>query len=115
MAGNSDGLQEMYEYKEMKGKDGYEYVVRGAEVFCGQGSQSCIMQLPKDHGIYSSDGRPLIRNTDIGKENISGFGIWSLCNRGIDMKKERRKKKEVFTYKLTYDVTFNIRQVIFRW
>lgn len=81
MAGNSDGLQEMYEYKEMKGKDGYEYVIRGAEVFCGQGSQSCIMQLPKDHGIYSSDGRPLIRNTDIGKENISGFGICKLTGK----------------------------------
>ena len=81
MTGNSDGLQEMYEYKEMKGKDGYEYVVRGAEAFCGQGSQSCIMQLPKDHGIYTSDGRPLIRNTDIGKENISGFGICKLTGK----------------------------------
>ena len=41
-------------------------------------------------------------------EYIRFLGIWALCNRDIDM------KKEVFTYETTYDVTFNIGQAIFR-
>lgn len=32
-----DNLQRMYEYQELKGNSGSEYVVRGAEVVCGYG------------------------------------------------------------------------------
>ena len=110
MAGNNDDLQKMYEYQQMKGKDCYEYVVRGAEVFCGQGSQSCVMQLPKDHRVYTSDERPLIRNTDIGKENISGFGICKITGKKCipklenwtvntsNLKIDNKKTKKVVEY-----------------
>ena len=83
MSGNNE-LQKMYEYQELKGKSGYEYVVRGAEVFCGKGSKTCVLNLPKDHGVYTSDGRPLITVSDTKPGNISGFGI---CN--IDRKHPR--------------------------
>ena len=83
MSGNNE-LQKMYEYQELKGKSGYEYVVRGAEVFCGRGSKTCVLNLPKDHGVYTSDGRPLITVSDTKPGNISGFGI---CN--IDRKHPR--------------------------
>lgn len=83
MAENNE-LQKMYEYQELKGKSGYEYVVRGAEVFCGRGSKPCVLNLPKDHGVYTSDGRPLITVSDTKPGNISGFGI---CN--IDRKHPR--------------------------
>ena len=83
MYGNNE-LQKMYEYQELKGKSGYEYVVRGAEVFCGKGSKTCVLNLPKDHGVYTSDGRPLITVSDTKPGNISGFGI---CN--IDRKHPR--------------------------
>ena len=43
-------------------------------------------------------------------EHIGFLGIWSLCNKGNDYE----KKKEIFAYKTTYDVTFNLDQVIFR-
>lgn len=77
MSGNNE-LQKMYEYKEMKDNaSGQEYVVRGAEVFCGYGSQSCVLNLPKDHGIYTSDGRPLITVSDTKPRNIRSFGICS--------------------------------------
>ena len=70
----NNGLQEMYEYQEMKDKaSGEEYVVRGAEVFCGYGNKSCVLNLPKDHGIYTSDGRPLITVSDTKPRNIRGL------------------------------------------
>lgn len=41
-------------------------------------------------------------------EHIRFLGIWSLCNKGNDYE----KKKEVFTYKLTYDVAFKIDELM---
>lgn len=70
-------IQKMYEYQECKGKSDYEYVVRGAEVSCKYGSEICVLNLPRDHGVYTSDNRPLITVNDSKVENIRGFGICS--------------------------------------
>ena len=48
----------------MKGYGGYEYVVRGAEVSCSYGSKTCVLNLKDDHGVHTSDGRPLITEND---------------------------------------------------
>lgn len=74
----ADGIQKMYEHQEMKGYGGYEYVVRGAEVSCSYGSKTCVLNLPKDHGVLTSDGRPLITENDITTNNIKSFGM---CNK----------------------------------
>lgn len=76
-----DNLQRMYEYQELKGNSGSEYVVRGAEVICGYGGSSCVLNLPSDHGVYTSDGRPLITVSDTKPENIKGFGTCNMNKR----------------------------------
>ncbi len=76
-----DNLQRMYEYQELKGNSGSEYVVRGAEVVCGYGGSSCVLNLPSDHGVYTSDGRPLITVSDTKAENIKGFGTCKINKR----------------------------------
>ena len=76
-----DNLQRMYEYHELKGNSGSEYVVRGAEVVCGYGGSSCVLNLPGDHGVYTSDGRPLITVSDTKAENIKGFGTCKINKR----------------------------------
>ena len=63
----------MYEYQMMDSSGGYEYVVRGAEVSCKYGSKICVLNLQRDHGVYTSDGRPLITVGDSKINNISGF------------------------------------------
>ena len=70
----ADGIQKMYEHQEMKGYGGYEYVVRGAEVSCSYGSKTCVLNLKDDHGVHTSDGRPLITENDSTTDNIKGFG-----------------------------------------
>ena len=74
----ANDIQKMYEHQEMKGYGGYEYVVRGAEVSCSYGSKTCVLNLPKDHGVLTSDGRPLITENDITTNNIKSFGM---CNK----------------------------------
>lgn len=74
----ADGIQKMYEHQEMKGYGGYEYVVRGAEVSCSYGSKTCVLNLKDDHGVHTSDGRPLITENDSTNDNIKGFGM---CNK----------------------------------
>ncbi len=74
----SDNIKKMYEYQMMDSSGGYEYVVRGAEVSCKYGSKICVLNLQRDHGVYTSDGRPLITVGDSKLKNISGFGI---CNK----------------------------------
>ena len=74
----ADGIQKMYEHQEMKGYGGYEYVVRGAEVSCSYGSKTCVLNLKDDHGVHTSDGRPLITENDSTTDNIKGFGM---CNK----------------------------------
>ena len=76
-----DNLQRMYEYHELKGNSGSEYVVRGAEVVCGYGGSSCVLNLPSDHGVYTSDGRPLITVSDTKPKNIKGFGTCNMNKR----------------------------------
>lgn len=71
-------LQKMYEYQELKGTGKYDYVVRGAEVVCNYGSRSCVLNLRNDHGVYTSDERPLIATTDHLIKNIKSFGM---CNK----------------------------------
>jgi len=39
-------LQRAYKLQAKKGPNGNEYVVRGAEVFCGWGTKSCVLNLP---------------------------------------------------------------------
>lgn len=67
-------LQAMYEYQRKVTSDGEEYVVRGAEVYCGDAEQFCVLNLPADHKVKTSDDRPLITVKDSKKENIAGFG-----------------------------------------
>ena len=74
----ADGIQKMYEHQEMKGYGGYEYVVRGAEVSCSYGSKTCVLNLKDDHGVHTSDGRPLITENDSTTDNIKSFGM---CNK----------------------------------
>ena len=74
----SDNIKKMHEYQVMNGTSNSEYVVRGAEVSCKYGSKTCVLNLPRDHGAYTSDGRPLITEGDCKTTNISGFGI---CNK----------------------------------
>ena len=78
----SENLKKMYEYQIMDGRGGYEYVVMGAEVSCKYGSKTCVLNLERDYGAYTSDGRPLITVGDSKEENIKSFGM---CN------KDRRK------------------------
>lgn len=67
-------LQRAYKLQAKKGPNGNEYVVRGAEVFCGWGTKSCVLNLPIDHGVSTDDNRPLITHKDCTSANISGFG-----------------------------------------
>lgn len=106
---NKDNVEAMYQHQEMKGRHGYEYVVRGAEAFCGHGRTTCVLNLPVDHGVYTSDGRPLITVSDSKLENISGFktctagkkespchpelGQWSVASQ-LDMKIKDPSMKE---------------------
>ena len=78
----SENLKKMYEYQIMDGRGGYEYVVMGAEVSCKYGSKTCVLNLERDYGAYTSDGRPLIIVSDSKEENVKSFGM---CN------KDRRK------------------------
>nr|WP_315033610.1 PAAR-like protein [uncultured Lachnoanaerobaculum sp.] len=74
----SDNIKKMHEYQVMNGTSSSEYVVRGAEVLCKYGSKTCVLNLRRDHGAHTSDGRPLITDGDCKSTNISGFGI---CNK----------------------------------
>lgn len=74
----ANDIQKMYEHQEMKGYGGYEYVVVGAEVSCSYGSKTCVLNLKDDHGVHTSDGRPLITENDSTNDNIKGFGM---CNK----------------------------------
>ncbi|GEM_PF-3534035 len=74
---DEDTLQLMYEYEVLKGLDNQEYVVKGAQVFCGWGGKTCTLNLPYSHGKVTADNRPFITHKDSGKQNVSGFGT---CN-----------------------------------
>ena len=74
----SDNMKKMHEYQAMNGTSNSEYVVRGAEVSCKYGSKTCVLNLPRDHGSYTSDGRPIITEGDCKPTNIGGFGM---CNK----------------------------------
>ena len=74
MVGNNEDIQKMYKHQQMLGRGGEECVVRGANIKCDQGTDTCILQLPQDHGVYTADSRPLINSQDKDSINISGFG-----------------------------------------
>ena len=74
----SDNIDKMYEQQLINGPVSKEYVVRGAEVSCKYGSKTCVLNLSRDHGSYTSDGRPLIMMGDSRPTNISSFGM---CNK----------------------------------
>ena len=74
----SDNIDKMYEQQLINGPVSKEYVVRGAEVSCKYGSKTCVLNLSRDHGSYTSDGRPLIMKGDSKSTNISSFGM---CNK----------------------------------
>lgn len=74
----SDNIDKMYEQQSINGPVSKEYVVRGAEVSCKYGSKTCVLNLSRDHGSYTSDGRPLIMKGDSKPTNISSFGM---CNK----------------------------------
>ena len=74
----SDNIEKMYKQQLINGSVSKEYVVRGAEVSCKYGSKTGVLNLSRDHGSYTSDGRPLIIKGDSKPTNISGFGI---CNK----------------------------------
>ena len=74
----SDNIEKMYEQQLINGPVSKEYVVRGAEVSCKYGSKTCVLNLSRDHGSYTSDGRPLIMKGDSKPTNISSFGM---CNK----------------------------------
>lgn len=53
------------------------YIVRGAQMFCDQGTHKRKINLPVSHGSYV-DGKPKMNKKDcVFDENISYFGI---CN-----------------------------------
>ena len=74
----SDNIDKMYEQQLINGPVSKEYVVRGAEVSCKYGSKTCVLNLSRNHGSYTSDGRPLIMKGDSKPTNISSFGM---CNK----------------------------------
>lgn len=74
----SDNIDKMYEQQLINGPVSKEYVVRGAEVSCKYGSKTDVLNLSRDHGSYTSDGRPLIMKGDSKSTNISSFGM---CNK----------------------------------
>ncbi len=74
----SDNIDKMYEQQLINGPVSKEYVVRGAEVSCKYGSKTDVLNLSRDHGAYTSDGRPLIMKGDSKPTNISSFGM---CNK----------------------------------
>ncbi len=81
MSKNNENLQKMYEYQQLYKGNEAEYVVRGAEVYCSNGTKPCILQLPEDHGVYAV-GQPLIAESDVTKEHIEGFGKCKLIDGG---------------------------------
>ena len=74
----SDNIDKMYEQQLINGPVSKEYVVRGAEVSCKYGSKTDVLNFSRDHGSYTSDGRPLIMKGDSKSTNISSFGM---CNK----------------------------------
>lgn len=73
-------LQAMYEHEVKKNEsNSHEYVVRGATVKCGGSKKTCALNLPKDHGEYTVDKRPLITINDVTADNV-GFGTCDLTN-----------------------------------
>ena len=113
-----DNLQKMYEYQELKGNSNSEYVVRGAEVSCPYGSQTCVLNLQNDHGVCTTDNRPLITVNDSKITNISGFGNcnknrYQLCKCTPDLGKwsiENKDDMKIFdfnTHKEEYAVEKN--------
>ena len=74
----SDNIDKMHEQQLINGPVSKEYVVRGAEVSCKYGSKTDVLNLSRDHGSYTSDGRPLIMKGDSKPTNISSFGM---CNK----------------------------------
>lgn len=74
----SDNIDKMCEQQLINGPVSKEYVVRGAEVSCKYGSKTGVLNLSRDHGSYTSDGRPLIMKGDSKPTNISSFGM---CNK----------------------------------
>ena len=74
----SDNIDKMHEQQLINGPVSKEYVVRGAEVSCKYGSKTDVLNLSRDHGSYTSDGRPLIMKGDSKSTNISSFGM---CNK----------------------------------
>ena len=74
----SDNIDKMHEQQLINGPVSKEYVVRGAEVSCKYGSKTGVLNLSRDHGSYTSDGRPLIMKGDSKSTNISSFGM---CNK----------------------------------
>ena len=74
----SDNIDKMHEQQLINGPVSKEYVVRGAEVSCKYGSKTGVLNLSRDHGSYTSDGRPLIMKGDSKPTNISSFGM---CNK----------------------------------
>lgn len=110
-------LQLMYRYERLVAPNGYEYVVRGAKVFCDWGDPGnfCVLNLPVDHGKCTPDNRPLITHKDCKSENVSGFGICHrtgqdvICNPVLDEWTHSTAKSEIIvngdTYEREYAVT----------
>lgn len=53
----------------------YEYLVRGAMLYCDKGSHPRRLNLPKCHGVYFK-GKPAVRKDDcVAEDNITYFGV----------------------------------------
>lgn len=106
-------LQSMYEYERLLAPNGQEYIVRGAEVFCGKGERSCVLNLPESHGKTTADNRPVITHRDTGPQNVQGFGICSITNEKCspslsEWKHSKQESERIYnwnTYQYEYAVT----------
>lgn len=77
---DNDILKAMYEYSINANEKGEQYVVRGAELWCGYGDTACPLNLPATHGVETADKRPLITYSDSRPSNVATFGTCKVLN-----------------------------------
>ncbi len=77
-----EALNAMNEYSEFHDQENYEYVVRGALLYCDCGSHHRRLNLPVCHGVYRGQ-HPLMRSDDC-KAGLEGASIhltsFGICN-----------------------------------
>ncbi|GLC81730.1 PAAR-like protein [Lacrimispora brassicae] len=71
---DEENLERMYMYQQYNGAvSKQEYALRGSILSCSYGTESSLLDLTLDHGIYKGN-LPVMTTIDTGKSNIHHFG-----------------------------------------